>query len=243
MAFSTRSDWITGSYTTDVQYLIEVAENAPLANDPNATNIGVELDSKGRPFIGYGFDLLSYKSDPDQAVAALTAAGAVIVDADQLTNLIQNEIAPLNEGELDLIAGAVYLPNQASAVALLKASIATAESGLTAFLTKTLNIGDIPDSNEREALVDLYYNGGGGPGGYFLKADGTLTNMSQALISGNRAEVWFEIRYRSAANGGGLIARRYVDSQLFGLYADPLRASSIHRSSSCRLRRWMTPET
>lgn len=216
---------LTGSYTNDVQYLIEMAENASLANDPNATNIAVEVDSKGRPFIGYGFDLLSYKSDPAAAVAALTAAGAVIVDADQLTNLIQNEIPPINEGELDLIAGSVYLPNQASAVALLTNSIAAAESDLDTF-TQGLGIGVIPQSNERAALVDMWYQlpGGGGINGYFINGNNTPTQLSQALLSGNRAEAWFQIRYGSADNGNngnGVVRRRYVDSQLFGLYADP----------------------
>lgn len=67
---------LTGLYTNDVQYLIEMGENAPLANDPNAINIGVELDSEGRPFIGYGFDLLSYKNDPNEALAAGACQGS-----------------------------------------------------------------------------------------------------------------------------------------------------------------------
>src|SRR6185437_16450165 len=113
---------LTGSYTNDVQYLIEMGENAPLANDPTATDIGVELDSKGRPFVGYGFDLLTYANEPSQALAALQAAGAVIVDADQFTILLPHLTPPLGLGELELLAGTFYLPNQASAVALLQNS-------------------------------------------------------------------------------------------------------------------------
>jgi Ca2+-binding RTX toxin-like protein len=198
-----------------------MAENAPLAGEPNATNIGMELDSKGRPFIGYGFDLFTYKNNPTQALAILEAAGAVVVDADQFTILIQGMTAPLGLGELELFSATVYLPNQASAVALLNSSIAAAESGLSDFLQSTLGVANVPQSNERAALIDLYYNGGSGPGGYFRLPNGDLSNLSLALQSGNRAEAWFEIRYRSAANGGGAVTRRYVDSQLFGLYANP----------------------
>lgn len=39
---------LTGSYTSDVQYLIEMGENAPLANDPNATNMSDIRDSNER---------------------------------------------------------------------------------------------------------------------------------------------------------------------------------------------------
>lgn len=218
---------LTGSYTSDVQYLIEMGENAPLANDPNATNIIVQLDSKGRPFVGYGFDLLTYASNPSQALSALKAAGAVIVDEDQFNILLPHIPTSLtfNSGLLDLLAATFYLPDQASAVALLQSSIATAETGLNA-LTDDLGIGTIPDSNERAALVDMYYQlpGGDGINGYFRFGDGSFTRLSLALKSGNRAEAWFQIRYGSSdhgKNGLGVVARRYVDSQLFGLYASP----------------------
>ena len=59
-----------------------------------------------------------------------------------------------------------------------------------------------------------------------LYARGWESHESLASASNRKpSRSSFEIRYRSAANGGGLIARRYVDSQLFGLYADPLQAT------------------
>ena len=56
---------------------------------------------------------------------------------------------------------------------------------------------------------------------------GTTENpkaLTQALASGNRADAWYEIRYRSAkngANGAGVVGRRFVDAQLFGLFDNP----------------------
>lgn len=51
---------LTGNYSNDVQYLIEMGENAPLDNDHTETNISPQLNSKERPFIGLGYDLLGH---------------------------------------------------------------------------------------------------------------------------------------------------------------------------------------
>jgi hypothetical protein len=39
MAIETHADWITGSYTTGVQYVLEVAENNPLLTKPTLANL------------------------------------------------------------------------------------------------------------------------------------------------------------------------------------------------------------
>lgn len=66
------------------------------------------------------------------------------------------------------------------------------------------------DSREEEALADLIWNGGKG-----LLGPG----LQQAINSGNRAEAWFQIRYRSNRSGDPVQAeRRYYESQVFGLY-------------------------
>ena len=67
-------------------------------------------------------------------------------------------------------------------------------------------------SKELIALASMIWNGGPGILGLKLRA---------ALQTGNRAEAWFEIRYGS--NGGssqspGIAKRRFVESQVFGLY-------------------------
>lgn len=75
---------------------------------------------------------------------------------------------------------------------------------------------ELPDSRERIALVSLAFNSRTGP------RDLLGDNLKKAILSGNRAEAWFEIRYQSnKGNDTGLAKRRYLESQLFGLYNDP----------------------
>jgi hypothetical protein len=228
MGIDTHADWITGSYATDVQYLLEVAENNPLRSNPTLANLGPKLDSVQSVFIGYGYDLLQNAAD---AAGDLQDAGATIADPDGLKSLLEGLQAPLTPADVSDIASYISVANTPAAIAqfansLLNSEIAIVEDQLSTFIQEKLGIaGDILPSNERVALMDLYYNdpGGEGKSGFFLNANGTLTHLSQALQAGNRAEAWFEIRYRSAAGGKqglGLVSRRYVDAQLFGLYAD-----------------------
>lgn len=69
-------------------------------------------------------------------------------------------------------------------------------------------IPPLGESKERIALVSLAFNNGGALLGPKLAA---------ALKSGDRAEAWYEIRYRSNADGVNA-NRRYKESDLFGLY-------------------------
>ncbi|MBJ3591097.1 hypothetical protein JGC56_08045 [Salmonella enterica subsp. enterica serovar Saintpaul] len=60
-------------------------------------------------------------------------------------------------------------------------------------------------------------------------ADVIGPSLRSAIRDGNRAEAWFEIRYRS--NGGdsksaGIAKRRFMESQVFGLYDDPQNVSA-----------------
>ncbi|MGH8625142.1 MAG: hypothetical protein ACREYC_07695, partial [Gammaproteobacteria bacterium] len=71
-------------------------------------------------------------------------------------------------------------------------------------------IPPLGESKERIALVSLAFNNGGellGP------------KLAAALKSGDRAEAWYEIRYRSNADGVNA-NRRYKESDLFGLYGE-----------------------
>ena len=75
------------------------------------------------------------------------------------------------------------------------------------------------------ALVSMVYNGGPeliGPG------------LKHALEHENRAEAWFEIRYntnggesRRKGFGNGIASRRVAESDMFGLYNEPLREDEI----------------
>lgn len=72
------------------------------------------------------------------------------------------------------------------------------------------NISGIPYSYERLALLSLAYN----------QTDGDTAligpKLKQAIALGDRAEAWYEIRY----NSGNQYKRRYVESELFGLWGD-----------------------
>ncbi|MEW5993497.1 MAG: calcium-binding protein, partial [Candidatus Zixiibacteriota bacterium] len=73
------------------------------------------------------------------------------------------------------------------------------------------------DNTDRLALLSLAFNNAGellGP------------NLRNALVTNNRAEAWYEIRYGS--NRGqeiGVAKRRYFEAELFGLYDDPLNVT------------------
>lgn len=77
----------------------------------------------------------------------------------------------------------------------------------------------MPVSRERAALVSLVYNRGEGS----YRAN--MQPFRDAVEAGDRAEAWFEMRYNSwgsnATYEAGLRKRRYMESELFGLYDDP----------------------
>lgn len=93
---------------------------------------------------------------------------------------------------------------------------------------------DIPDSSERVSLVSLSWEGllgvrRRGDGTVITDAEGNVLYKSpglrEAIINGNRAQAWYEIRYNTnkgaAADAGEIAKRRYYESGLLGLY-DPL---------------------
>lgn len=70
----------------------------------------------------------------------------------------------------------------------------------------------VEDSNERAALMSLYYNNPA------LIGPRLLTD----LMNDQREEAWFEIRYQSNGDQeNGIARRRYWESEVFGLHADP----------------------
>jgi Ca2+-binding RTX toxin-like protein len=76
----------------------------------------------------------------------------------------------------------------------------------------------LQDTQEMAVLLDMAYNGGAGLIG---------SKLVNAMWNGNRAEAWFEIRYNSNKENQrldilqGLAKRRYLESEIFGLYNDP----------------------
>lgn len=101
------------------------------------------------------------------------------------------------------------LPNEErAATGLLNLAIEKRNGKFVDFLT---SIGGMGVSRERAVLESMWYQGQS----RYLPSNGEIT---KALREGNRAEVWYQIRYESAKNGGGVITRRYAESAYFGLY-------------------------
>lgn len=74
------------------------------------------------------------------------------------------------------------------------------------------------DYQEYLGLLDMYYSGG-------PKLFGN--GIYSALDNGDRADVWFEIRYNSNKDrSAGEAKRRDYDAQLFGLFSNPSAPSS-----------------
>jgi Ca2+-binding RTX toxin-like protein len=73
-------------------------------------------------------------------------------------------------------------------------------------------------SRERMALASLVWNAGSGILGIF--------GLGNAIATGNRAEAWYQIRYLSNRTQDPAVAkRRYVESEVFGLYHDPVNVT------------------
>lgn len=100
------------------------------------------------------------------------------------------------------------------------------------FLNETAFLG----SRERVALASMVWNGGMG----LLQES---TNLRDALIAGDRAEAWFQIRYKTNKRGSGvepgIAKRRYAEAAIPGLYdnnvfhdeaKDAYRMLTMHRA-------------
>lgn len=78
---------------------------------------------------------------------------------------------------------------------------------------------NLPLSQERAALLSLVYNRGSGA------YDNNMQPFRDAVNAGDRSEAWFEMRYNAwgtnTSSEAGLRKRRYMESELFGLYNDP----------------------
>ena len=93
----------------------------------------------------------------------------------------------------------------------------TYEEKVDSFIRDKCGLQILENSRERIALLSLAYNTPDGEKS--LLGDGLAT----AIRNDDRAEAWFEIRYRS--NGDrlpGIAKRRYYESDIFGLYSEGL---------------------
>ena len=94
------------------------------------------------------------------------------------------------------------------------------EGQLDRFFADNDNNFTLTQSRERAVLLSMWYQ----TPAYFRRSGDNRnpTNIAQALFAGDRAEVWYEIRYGSNGNQlPGIAKRRYAEAQIFGLYNDP----------------------
>ncbi|WP_239818493.1 VWA domain-containing protein [Campylobacter sp. RM5004] len=183
----------------------------------------VYLDSKLRPAIGIGYDLFAHKNT---WVKDFKEAGMIITKEQEksMNNLLfaLSKIKTKKEGDgfIDTytkLNSSITLKDGV-ALQLFKNKIPIYEDAVI----KKLKISrerfdELKNNKEIIALIDLAYNGG---------SDIIGSGLSKAIEEGDRARVWFEIRYNS--NGGdsrktsgyGIAVRRVNESNLFGLYPD-----------------------
>ncbi|AMK76855.1 MULTISPECIES: calcium-binding protein [Methylomonas] len=109
-------------------------------------------------------------------------------------------------------------------------------------------LANIPSSKERAVLVSLSYNG--------LINEGTSPTLRKAILDGNRAEAWYQIRYDSNKLGKhylgnviepseqlafdkgedkGTAKRRFLESETFGLYNDEVNVTPDEAKDAYRM--------
>jgi len=176
-----------------------------------------------QPTIGVGFNL---NEEPERFAryAELGIGGADFALRDELDAAILNTQATTNEelqADLDAVlddwANTHPEYDGPTTFTLTEAQSESVFGVLAdAYETNIDNwLADIPNSRERAVLFSLTYNSVTGPSN--LLGDG----LKAGIEDGDRAEAWFQIRYYS--NGGsdpGIAKRRFVESEIFGLYDD-----------------------
>ena len=204
------TNYLNGSYQNDLRFLLKVAENNTLRQSPtDPENLQPHFDQTANPAsiaIGYGYDLVQNRSG---AAAALRAAG-VTVSAEAERQILALRSGQITQEIATNLAAVLSLPNEGAATTLLDNALAARNVAFSGFLS---TVGGVASSRERAVLESMWYQGQG----RYLSPGFRIT---QALLEGNRAEVWYQIRYGSAANGVGVINRRYAESAYFGLYED-----------------------
>lgn len=166
----------------------------------------VYIDNDGMASIGYG-----YTFNRNDNIALWTAAGITLTPA-ELQVLQQIDNAPSSQKTNMAFTQFTRQITHDEAQELLRQTYTKYEGP-----AKDLNL---PLSPERVAFVSVTYNRGAGTVRRKMK------DFYQAIRDGNRAEAWFQIRYNSLGNQNptvvnGIAKRRYLESQIFGLYDDP----------------------
>jgi|GEM_PF-2727634 len=184
----------TQQYVDAVVNLISITEG----HIQTVTNIG-----DGKATIGYG-----YTFNRDDNVALWQAAG-ITLTVNQWAQLQQIDAASSTQ-KTSLALGFSRTLTHAEANALLEQTYQKYES--------PANELGMPESWERAALVSITYNRGE------PAVHSKMQDFYNAVLTGNRAEAWFEIRYDSQTSNpdyvNGIAKRRYYEAETFSLYDD-----------------------
>jgi hypothetical protein len=172
------------------------------------------LDGKLIPTIGVGFNIR------EQAVSILTTLlhrSPTLAETSTITKVANGSFSTKVQLQSALdVALRQITGNNTSTF-----SFANDQEIVDTFALIARQIGDrvdgwlagIPDTRERIALLSLAYNNVVGPK--------QSPSLRQALINGDRATAWYEIRYNSNGDQDvGHARRRFYESSLFGLSAD-----------------------
>lgn len=199
----------------------------------------VYIDGGGVPTVGYGFALVtgggkswSLNSENSLLPTALTSIQATELNA-TIANLNKYGLTAKAKTENDQISINLkgYTVTEPQATAMLDANIRAAESEVKRILllngVTTAEWLGMAGSKELAAMIDMKFNGVFG------------SKTAQAFASGNRAKLWYEIRYGNVSatgtgpNDRGLQKRRYWDAEWVGLYAGtqatPDEAKNIYK--------------
>ena len=253
------------SYKNDLFELIGFYENEELYNNTNNENDAGRLfyqdvDGDESLVIGFGYDLRYHSAE--ESLAALTACGFIdennsaqvtsyLTSVNDFLSVYKSKTATENE-KCAAAKNAKELLNDTfkdgitynSATSLFYNSISEYELNLNNFLEnysaskkkcsqpselykKVLNT----QCSERAAFLSLYYNGGEDN---FLGSSGESSCLN-ALLDGNSAEIWYEIRYNthggSTSELAGIAVRRIKESDKFKLYNAETPTESEARSA------------
>ena len=199
--------WLENYVDAVVELISRVEGHIPNARDTQ----------DGEITIGYG-----YTFSRSNNVALWTAAGVALTPA-ELSVLQRIDNASTKEEKNRIAFSEFTRPmTHEEARALLRQTYPQYEGP-----ANTLNM---PLSPERVAFVSIAYNRG------VSRLDSRMQSFYQAIRDGNRAEAWFQIRYNALGTQdprfvNGIAKRRYLESQIFGLYDDPNNVTAAEATS------------
>lgn len=209
--------------TGDRDVFVQEKEN----KGPNFTRPYVD----GSIAIGYGFDLLSkvnaknkideitpWLNETNDALG-LTGSNRVTLSASDFNNLIAAKGGSLKDKTNTLAKLQLKFPSEAYAAKLLTIMLDAYSTALDVALGFNMDtFYGLPSgtSKEKTAILSVLYN-------ITQPTASKITDKIPATLDAiknrNRAEAWYEIRYRSNSEKTSAVARRrYDEAQLFGLY-------------------------